>query len=142
MAPSVSACRKNLLLDSEISNIRSYWKYSKGTICQAYEKEYWKLSGYERTVREEYCSTKEKDLTTIQVLATRDGKRFCKKRFMMQSGIPPSIREETSYRVLQKIDLKWTHFQRKGILSKNDMKLRLKFALKVCCKHAMCNFET
>ena len=118
MAPSALACRKNLLLDSEISNIRSYWKYSKGTICQAYEKEYWKLSGYERTVREEYCSTKEKYLTTIQVLATRDGKRFCKKRFMMQSGIPPSIREETSCRVLQKI-----HFQRKGILSKNDMKI-------------------
>ena len=87
------------------------------------------------------CSTKEKYLTTNQVLARRDGKLFCKKRLIVKAGIPPSIREETSRRDLQKIYLKWTHFQRKGILSKNDMRLWLKFALKVCRKHAMWNGE-
>ena len=30
--------------------------------------------------------------------------------------------------------LAWAHVQRKGILTKNDLKWRLKFARKVCCK--------
>ena len=47
---------------------------------------------------------------------------------MVKAGISTSINEETVCRVLQKTDLKWTHFQRKGILTKNDLKWRLKFA--------------
>ena len=31
-------------------------------------------------------------------------------------------------------DEKWTHIQRKGILTKNDLKWRLKFSWKVCLK--------
>ena len=76
---------------------------------------------------------------TNQVLARRDRKLFCKKRVMRKAGIPSSISEETVRKVLQKTDLKWTHFQRKEILTKNDLKLRLKFARKVCRKCAMCN---
>ena len=34
-----------------------------------------------------------------------------------------------------------TDFQRKGIMSKNDPKLRLKFARKVYCKRATYNYE-
>ena len=79
---------------------------------------------------------------TKQVLARRDGKLFCKKRVMRKACIPPSISEETVRKVVQKSDLKWTHFQRKEILTKNDLKLRLKFARKVCRKCAMCNYET
>ena len=78
---------------------------------------------------------------TNQELARRDGKLFCKKRVMGKAGIPPSIREETVLKVVQKTDLKWTHFQRKGILTKNDKKLRLKFARKVCRKRAICSYE-
>ena len=54
---------------------------------------------------------------------------FCVKRVI--GGISPSIGEETVCRILQKADLKWAHVQRKGILTKNDLKLRLKFAKKV-----------
>ena len=54
---------------------------------------------------------------------------FCVKRVI--AGISPSIGEETVCRILQKADLKWAHVQRKGILTKNDLKLRLKFAKKV-----------
>ena len=50
---------------------------------------------------------------------------------MVKVAIPQSISGETACRVLQKIDLKWTHFQRKRILTKNDLKLRLNFARKV-----------
>ena len=78
---------------------------------------------------------------TKQVLVRRDGKLFCKKRVMGKACIPPSISEERVRKVVQKSDLKWTHFQRKEILTKNDLKLRLKFAQKVCRKCAMCNYE-
>ena len=37
----------------EISDMRSYWKYSKVTIC-SHIKEYWRLSGYERIIREDH----------------------------------------------------------------------------------------
>ena len=65
---------------------------------------------------------------TKQVLARRDGNLFLKKRVMGKACIPPSISEETVRKVVQKSNLKWTHFQRKEILTKNDLKLRLKFA--------------
>ena len=70
------------------------------------------------------------------------GNFFAKKEVMVKAGIPPSISEETVRKVVQKTDLKWTHFQRKGILIKNELKLRLKFARKVCHKRAMCKYET
>ena len=50
---------------------------------------------------------------------------------MVKTGIPPSISEETVRRILRKAGLKWTRVHRKGILTKNDLKLRLKFARKV-----------
>ena len=64
-------------------------------------------------------------------MARRDEKPFCKKKVMVKAGIPPSISEEIVRKVLQKTDLKWTHFQSKGILTQNDLKLGLKFAQKV-----------
>ena len=40
---------------------------------------------------------------------------------MVKASIPLSISEETDRRrFLQKTDLKWTNFQRKGILPKNN----------------------
>ena len=49
---------------------------------------------------------------------------------MVKSYFPSSISEETVWRDLQKTDLKWTQFQRKRILIKNNLKLRLKLAQK------------
>ena len=60
---------------------------------------------------------------------------------MGKAGIPPSISKKTVRKVVQKTDLKWTHFQRKEILTKNELKLRLKFARKVSRKCAMCNYQ-
>ena len=62
------------------------------------------------------------------------------KRVMVKPSIPPFIKEETVRRVLQKTGLKCTHFQRKGSLTKNDLKLRLSL-LKICRKRAMVNYE-
>ena len=56
---------------------------------------------------------------------------------MLKAGIPPSISDETLRRALQKAVLKLTHFRRKGILTQNDLKLRLsllkKFVVNVQC---------
>ena len=41
----------------------------------------------------------------------------------------------------RKTELQWTHFQRKGILTKNHVKLRLNFARKVCHNRAVCNYK-
>ena len=96
-------------------SMRSYWKYSKATICRHMENsiEDWKNIEY------------------------------CKKRVMVKAVIPPSITKKTVDRVIQKTELKSTHFHWKGIitLTKNNLKLRLTFNQKVCCKHAMCNNE-
>ena len=78
---------------------------------------------------------------TNRALERRDGKLFCQKRVMGKAAIPPSICDETVSKVMQMTDLRWTHVQRKGILTKNDLKLILKFAQRVCRKRAMCNYE-
>ena len=57
--------------------------------------------------------------------------KCCVKRVKARATIPPSTSEETVRRVLRKASLKWTHIQGKEILTKNDLKWRLKFAWKV-----------
>ena len=71
------------------------------------------------------------------------GNVFVKRGVMVKAGIPPSISRETVGNVVQKTDLKWTHFQRKGILNKSELEFRLKFefARKGCHKHGICKYE-
>ena len=88
-----------------LSNMRSYWKYSKATICRRIKKNIGDIVVTRKTTKTVY-STKEKYLTINQVLARRNGKLFCKKRVMVKAGISPSIIEETVHRLLQKTDLK------------------------------------
>ena len=59
---------------------------------------------------------------------------------MVKAGIPPSISEKTVCKVLRKVSLKWAPVQRKGILTKNDLKLRLKSARKLFHKRSA-NFQ-
>ena len=75
-----------------------------------------------------------------RILETRRILNIAKKRVMVKAVISSTISKEAVGRVLQKTDLKWTHFHRKEILTKNDLKLRLKFARKVCRKRIMCNY--
>ena len=53
---------------------------------------------------------------------------------MLRAGIPPTIRTTTVRRFMRKALLKWRHAQKKGVLTKSDLKLRLKFPQKVCWK--------
>ena len=77
---------------------------------------------------------------TLKKGKRRDGKHFCSKG-NKNASIPPSISKEAVIRVLQNAVLKWTHFERKGILTKNDSKMRPKFARKLCRKNAIRNYE-
>ena len=56
---------------------------------------------------------------------------FSVKRVMVRAGIPLSISTATVCRVMKKAGLKWSHAQKKGVLTKSDLKLRLKFTQKV-----------
>ena len=67
----------------------------------------------------------------------RDRKPLCNKGVMAKAGIPPSIDKEFIEFCERLTDLKWTDFLRKAILTKNDLKLRLKFIQKICLKHAV-----
>ena len=56
---------------------------------------------------------------------------FCVKRIEVTAGIPPSVSDETVSRVLEKAGIKRSYARNKGKLTKNNVKLRLKFAGKV-----------
>ena len=68
-------------------------------------------------------------------LLQEDMENFYVKRVMVKAGISSSISEETVRCVLRKTASEpRARVQRKGILTKNDLKLKLKFVRKVCCK--------
>ena len=56
---------------------------------------------------------------------------FSVKRVMVSADIPPSISTATVRRVVRNAGLKWSCAQKKGVLTKSDLKLRLRFARKV-----------
>ena len=56
---------------------------------------------------------------------------FSVKRVMVSADIPPSISTATVRRVVRNAGLKWSYAQKKGVLTKSDLKLRLRFARKV-----------
>ena len=66
---------------------------------------------------------------------------FSLKKVRVRDGIPPSVCTATVCRVLRNAGLKRSHAQRKGMLTKNDVKLRLKVAQKVRWKLSK-DFET
>ena len=90
---------------------------------QAYEKEYWRLSAYERIIREDYqnCLFDKREISYDKSSACeKRWETFLLKRVMVKAGIQTSISEEPVRKFLQKTNLKWTSFQRKGILTKNS----------------------
>ena len=70
--------------------------------------------------------TKE-TLCQVEVLRGTVG-YFTTKRVKLSAGIPPSVSDENVRRVLGKNNLHYMHARKKGILSKKDTEIRLKFA--------------
>ena len=103
------------------------------------------FSGYEKKITEvdQNCLFHKREICYDKASAfKKDGKLFSKNRGMVKAGIPPSISEETVRRLGRKTCLKWTYFQKKEIMSKNDLKLRVRFVQKCYRKRATCNYET
>ena len=98
----------------------------KSNHLQAYEKEYWRLSGYKRIIRDNHqnCLFDKRQISYNKPSAcTRKMGNVFVNRVMVKTDIPLAISKEIGW---PKAGLKWTHFQRKGILTKNDLQLRLK----------------
>ena len=111
----------------EISKMKSYGKYSKATICRHMVKNIGDLVPDKRKQnqgRPTKISDRQKRniLRQAKVLQEEVG-NFSVKRVMVRAGIPPSISTATV--------VPWSHAEKKGVLTKSDLKLRLKFARKV-----------
>ena len=118
----------------EISKMKSYRKRSKATICRHMVKKIddlvldkWKQNPRRPTKLSD--RQKRNILRQAKVLQEEVG-NFSVKRVMMSADIRPSISTAT-VRVMRKAPLKWTHTQKKRVLTKSDLKLRLRFAQKV-----------
>ena len=77
-------------------------------------------------IREDHknCLYDKRKISSDKPSACREemGNVFVKTGVMVKAGIPPSISEERVCKVVQKTDLKWTHFQRNRILIKSELK--------------------
>ena len=119
----------------EISKMKSYGKYPKATICRHMVKNIGDLVPDKRKQnqgRPANLSDRQKRniLRQAKVLQEEVG-NFSVKRIMVRAGIPPSISTAIVRRVMKNAGLKWSHAQKKGVLTKSDLKLRLKFARNV-----------
>lgn len=118
---------------SEISKMKKcYAKYSKATISRHMVKNIGDLVPDKRKKnqgRPSKLSERQKRniLRQTAVLQEELG-NFSVKRVMVRADIPPTISSRTVSRVMKKAGLKWCHAQKKGVLTKSDLKQRLKFA--------------
>ena len=115
--------------------MKSYRKYSKATICRHMVKNIGDLVLDKRKQnqgRPTKLLDRQKGNTLRQAKVLQEEvENFSVKRVMVGAGIPPSVSTATVRRVMRKAGLKWNHAQKKGLLTKSDLKLRLKFARKV-----------
>ena len=115
--------------------MKSCEKYSKAIICRHMLKNIGDLVADKQKQnqgRGTKLSERQKrnSLHQAKVLQEEVG-NVSLKSIMVRAGIPPSISTATVRRVMKKAGLKWSHAQKKGVLIKSNLKLRLKFARKV-----------
>ena len=82
-------------------------------------------------------ATKEKYLTTNQVFARRDRKLFCKKSNGKSKHSTINQPEDSLQSSVIKGGSEMNSCLEERDPDRNDLKLRLKFTRKVCCKRAM-----
>ena len=115
-----------------LSTMKSYGKYSKATICRHMVQNISDLVPDKRKQNQgrptKLSDRQERNiLHQAKVLQEEMGK-YSVKRAVVSAGISPSISTATVRKVMKKAGLKWSHGQKKGVLTKSDLKLRLKFA--------------
>ena len=119
----------------EISEMKDYKKYSKATICRHMKRKIDDSVVDKRKHnkgRPQKLSEREKRniLRQVEVLR-RDYGYFTTKRLKVFAGVSADILDETVRRVLRANGFKYAHSRKKGVLSRKDLEIRLKFAKKV-----------
>ena len=112
--------------------MKSYGQYSKATICRHMVQNIGDLvpdKQKQNQGRPTKLSDRQKRNILHQAKVLQEEMRnYSMKRAVVSAGISPSISTATVRRVMKKAGLKWSHAQKKGVLTKSDLKLRLKFA--------------
>ena len=70
---------------SEISKMRSYWKYSKSAIRKHMKKKHWRPRGYEKIIREEHQNCLFHKINILRQ-NKRDGEHFYEKIAQKSNG--------------------------------------------------------
>ena len=103
LALFTSRCRKDLFRNIK-DKMRSYWKYSKATICRHMKKNIGDLvvdlRKNNQGRRPKLSVRQKRNILRQTKLLQEEMGNFCLKRVMVKAGIPPSISEETVRRVL------------------------------------------
>ena len=119
----------------EIPKMKSFGKYSKATICRHRVKNIDDLVPDKRKQNQgrptKLWDRQKRNILRQAKLLQEEVGNFSVERVMVRAGIPASISTATVRRVKRKTRLKWSHAQKKGVLTKSDLKLRLKFSGKV-----------
>lgn len=120
----------------EINNIRAYKKYSKATICRHMKKSVSDIvidRRKENKGRPKLLTARDERTIMRQAEILRsDYGHFTVKRLKFFSNLEESVSDQTVRRVLHKNKFSYSHSRKKGILTRLDLRRRLKFARK--CK--------
>ena len=116
----------------ESSKIESYAKFSKATIYRHMVKNIGDLVLHKRKQSQQGPAKlsyrqKRNVLRQAKVRQEKVGK-LSVKTVMVKAGIAPSVSTAAVRSVMRKAGLKWSHAQKKGVQTKSDLNLRLKFA--------------
>ena len=108
--------------------MKSYGKYSKATMCRHMVKNIGDLVPDKRKQNQgrpiKLSSRQKRNILHQAKVLQEEVGNFSVKRVMVRGGIPQSISTATVRRVMRKAGLKWSQAQKKGVLTKSDLKLR------------------
>ncbi len=119
----------------EISSVKGYSKYSKATICRHMKRPIAdtvidKRKDNKGRPQKLTARDKRNILRQVEILR-RDYGYFTTKRLKVFAGVSTSVSDETVRRVLRAAGFKYSHSRKKGVLSRQDLGKRYRFAKKV-----------
>ena len=119
----------------EIQRLPAYRKISKATVCRHMNKAIGDIVIDKRKNNKgrppKLSERDRRNILRQAEILRNDYGYFTSKRLKVFAGISADISVEAVRRVLRAANFKYSHSRKKGVLSRNDLKLRLAFAKKV-----------
>lgn len=119
----------------EIQRLPAYRKFSKATVCRHMNRAIGDIVIDKRKNnkgRPPKLSVRDhRNILRQAEILRNDYGYFTSKRLKVFAGIAPDVSVEAIRRVLRAAKFKYCHSRKKGVLTRNDLKLRLAFAKKV-----------